>query len=198
MSVKAETSFEKFWDEGVGQYVYAFNKTGETVSEVTPLSAVGLMFGDGSDERASSTLRRMHQSDLTTDWGVRMLSTSSAYYEPLNYNYGAVWPFLTNWVTTAQFKRGLPLQAYSNLMASVGHVYERSLGDITEVFSGARHTWPQESVPHQGFCTAATVLPTIEGLFGIDYSASKNQIAFSPAVPAHWNEYTVSGIAIQA
>jgi hypothetical protein len=57
---------------------------------------------------------------------------------------------------------------------------------------------PQESVPHQGFCTAATVLPTIEGLFGIDYSASKNQIAFSPAVPAHWNEYTVSGIAIQA
>ncbi|NQV72108.1 hypothetical protein HQ496_03220, partial [bacterium] len=196
--VKAEASFEKFWDQGVGQYVYAFNKTGETVSEVTPWSAVGLMFGDGTDERASSTLRRMHQSDLTTDWGVRMLSTSSAYYEPLNYNYGAVWPFLTSWVTTAQFKRGLPLQAYSNLMASVGHVYERSLGDITEVFSGARHTWPQESVPHQGFCTAATVLPTIQGLFGIDYSASKNQISFSPAVPADWNDYNVSGIPIQA
>jgi glycogen debranching enzyme len=191
LAEKAADSFEKFWDEGVGQYVYAFNKDNETVSEVTPWSAVGLMFGDGTNERATETLRRMHYSDMTTDWGVRMLSTGSPYYEPLNYNYGAVWPFLTSWVTTAQYKRGLPLQAFSNLMASVGHVGERSLGDVTEVFSGARHTWPGESVPHQGFCTAATVLPTVRGLLGLDYSSSGNTLTFAPAVPADWNTYSI-------
>jgi len=148
---QAKASFEKFWDQDLGQYAYAFNKSGDTVSEVTPWSAVGLLFGEGSDERALSSLRRMVHSDLTTDWGTRMLSTTSDHYEPLNYNYGAVWPFLTSWVTTAQFKRGLPLQAYSNLMASVRTIVSRSLGDISEVYSGARYTWPQESVPHQGF-----------------------------------------------
>lgn len=196
LASRATASFEKFWDEGVGQYVYAFNKKGETVSEITPWSAVGLMFMDGSDQRAVASLRRMNYSDLTTDWGVRMLSTTSDYYEPLNYNYGAVWPFLTSWVTTAQYKRGLPLQGYSNLMASVGHVWERSLGDVTEVFSGARHTWPQESVPHQGFCTAATVLPTIRGLFGIDYSSSNHALTFAPAVPADWSEYEIRHVAL--
>lgn len=196
LTVRATNSFEKFWDERVGQYVYAFNKEGETVSEITPWSAVGLMFMDGTDQRAVASLRRMNYSDLTTDWGVRMLSTTSDYYEPLNYNYGAVWPFLTSWVTTAQYKRGLPLQGFSNLMASVGHVWERSLGDVTEVFSGARHTWPQESVPHQGFCTAATVLPTIRGLFGIDYSRSNQALTFAPAVPADWSEYEIRRVAL--
>ncbi len=193
---RAAASFEQFWDADINQYVYAFNKTGQTVSEITPWSAVGLMFMDGTDQRAVASLRRMNYSDLTTDWGVRMLSTTSSFYEPLNYNYGAVWPFLTSWVTTAQYKRGLPLQGYSNLMASVGHVWERSLGDVTEVFSGARHTWPQESVPHQGFCTAATVLPTIRGLFGIEYAASRGVLTFAPAVPANWSEYSVRHIPL--
>lgn len=191
---KAQAAFEKFWDPSLGQYAYAFNKDGETVSEVTPWSSVALLFGEGQENRALSSLRRMGRSDLTTDWGTRMLSTASDFYEPLNYNYGAVWPFLTSWVTTAQFKRGLPLQGYSNLMASVGHVVGRSLGDISEVYSGARHTWPQESVPHQGFATAATVLPAVQGLFGLSYSHSANTLTFAPAVPATWDWYNVSNV----
>lgn len=195
---QAQASFEKFWDDDLGQYAYAFNKEGGTVSEVTPWSSVGLLFGEGREDRALASLRRMAHSDLTTDWGTRMLSTKSQFYEPLNYNYGAVWPFLTSWVTAAQFKRGLPLQGYSNLMASVGHVVGRSLGDISEVYSGAQHTWPQESVPHQGFATAATVLPTIQGLFGLTFSNSESALTFAPSVPADWDTYHVRHVKMNA
>ena len=183
---KANAAFEQFWDADIGQYAYAFNSERQTVAEVTPWSAVGLLFGFGTNDRARSTLQRMARADLSTDWGTRMMSTGSDYYEPLNYNYGAVWPFLTSWVTTAQYTRGLPLQGWSNLMASVGHVARRSLGDITEVFSGDAHTWPQESVPHQGFCTAATVLPLVRGLLGVAIDVPANTLTWSPALPADW------------
>ena len=49
---------------------------------------------------ACRTLEKINAADLTTDWGVRMLSSASPFFEPLNYNYGAVWPFLTGWVAT--------------------------------------------------------------------------------------------------
>lgn len=183
---KAKAAFEKYWSEKKRQYVYAFNADGNLVEEITPWSAVALMFNYGTDERAVSSLLRMAESDLTSDWGVRMLSTKSDYFEPLNYNYGAVWPFLTSWVTTAQFRRGLPLQGYSGLMSTVQHVFNRSLGQVTEVFSGARHIWPQESVPHQGFCTAGTVLPLVRGLFGLTTDFAASQFTFRPAFPGNW------------
>lgn len=193
---RVRAAFEKYWDEDSGQYVYAFNEDGQNVQEITPWSAVGLMFGYGTDERARSSLLRMARADLTTDWGVRMLSTDSDYFEPLNYNYGAVWPFLTSWVSAAQFARGLPLQGYSGLMSTIQHVFNRSLGQVTEVFSGARHIWPQESVPHQGFCTAGTVLPLVRGLLGISTDASTGTLTLSPNVPGDWKSYSVENIRL--
>lgn len=188
---KASGAFEKFWSEDIGQYAYAFNADGETVGETTPWASVGMIFGLGEPDRVASTMERLSHSDMTTDWGIRMLSTTSDLFEPLNYNYGAVWPFVTSWVTTAQYLTSRPIQGYSSLMSSVQHVYSRSLGDISEVISGIRHTWPQESVPHQGFAIASIVLPTVRGLFGLFYDAPSDTLAFGPQVPADWGHYAV-------
>ena len=57
--------------------------------------------------------RRASSAELVADWGVRMLSTRSSLYEPLNYNYGAAWPFLSGWVSAALFGHGF-VQAGSN------------------------------------------------------------------------------------
>lgn len=193
---RARPAFEKFWNDGIGQYSYGFSEDGQTVSEVTPWAAVGLMWGYGQDSRARSTLARMAAADMTTDWGVRMMSTTSAYFEPLNYNYGAVWPFLTSWVATAQYNRGLPLRAYSTWRTAVGHVERRALGHVTEVLSGAAHTWPQESVPHQGFCTAATVLPFFRGLLGIEPNAPAGTLSLRPKLPVDWSVVTVDNLQV--
>ncbi|GMQ82133.1 MAG: hypothetical protein BMS9Abin05_1576 [Rhodothermia bacterium] len=191
----AATAFEKYWSEDTGHYVYAFNQAGDLVEEITPWSAVGLMFGFGTDERARSSLLRIARADLTSDWGVRMLSTESRYFEPLNYNYGAVWPFLTSWVTTAQYRRGLPLQGYSSLMSTVQHVFNRSLGQVTELLSGIRHTWPQESVPHQGFGTAGTVLPLVRGLLGLSFEDGGSTFVFRPALPGDWERTRIENFS---
>jgi glycogen debranching enzyme len=188
---KAASAFEKFWSDETSQYAYGFNADGTTVGETTPWPSVGMMFGYGTPERRQATMDRLSHSDMTTDWGIRMLSTNSDLFEPLNYNYGAVWPFVTSWVSTAHFQTGRPLQGYSSLMSTVQHVYNRSLGDIQEVISGIRHTWPAESVPHQGFAIASTVLPTVRGLFGLFYDAPSNTLTFGPQVPDDWDRYSV-------
>jgi hypothetical protein len=188
----ALASFEaKFWDQEKGQYSYAFNDKGEQVKELTPWCAVPLMWGAGRPERAAWTLEKMNSSDLATPWGIRILTRKSPLYEPLNYNYGAVWPFLTGYTATALFEHGQGLQGYGLILANARHLFDNSLGSSTELFSGGLYVWPQEAVPHQGFSTGGFVLPLVRGLLGLSGDAVKKEITFSPRFPADWPEVTI-------
>jgi glycogen debranching enzyme len=184
---------EKFWDAERGQYSFAFDKDGRLVQELTPWSAVGIAWGLGRRERGLDTLARMNSSDLATDWGVRMLSVRSPFFEPLNYNYGAVWPFLSGWVSTALLRCGFVPQGYEVLMANVRHTFDNALGSVTELFSGFANVWPREGVPHQGFSTTGIVLPLVRGLLGLEGNAARSEIAFEPRFPADWRDASISG-----
>lgn len=197
---KAETSAaragaawrEKFWDTANGQYSYAFNKDGKHVPELTPWSAVGLAWGLGEFERGVETLARMNRSDLTTDWGVRMLSDTSPLFEPLNYNYGACWPFLSGWVAAALFELDFLPQGQHVLMANARHTFDNALGTVMELFSGHQNIWPQEGVPHQGFSSTGIVLPLVRGLLGLDGNALDKTASFRPGFPASWSAVSIS------
>jgi len=189
---KALAAFEaRFWDAENGQYSYAFNAKGEQVKELTPWCAVPLMWGLGIPERASRTLEGMNSADLTTDWGVRILTRKSSLYEPLNYNYGAVWPFLTGYAATALYRNGHVLQAQAFVAANAGHLFDNALGYSAELFSGAQNIWPQEAVAHQGFSTGGFVLPFVRGLLGLGGDAARKVLSFKPAFPSDWPEVTI-------
>jgi hypothetical protein len=186
----------RFWDGENGRYAHAIAKDGGLVRELTPWSAVGLMWGLGGPEESASTLERIGSAELTTDWGVRTLSDKSTLYEPLNYNYGAVWPFLTGWVAAAQFKNDRPVPGYGSLMSSVRHTFDNAPGAVTEVFSGARNIWPAEAVPHQGFSGGSVVLPFVRGLLGLEGSAPEKRLSFEPRFPADWEGVSVEGFRV--
>jgi len=188
----ALAAFEaKFWDEEKGQYSYAFNAGGEQVKELTPWCAVPLIWGIGRVERAAWTLEKMNPADLATSWGVRMLTRKSPLYEPLNYNYGAVWPFLTGYVAAALFEHGQGLQGYGLVLANAKHLFDNALGSATELFSGGSYVWPQEAVAHQGFSTGGFVLPFVRGLLGLGGVAARKELVFKPALPSDWPEVTI-------
>ncbi len=194
---KAVQAFDqKFWDAENRFYAYAFNSDGKTVEEISPWNAIGLMWGLGTEERSASTLERLCSSELTTDWGIRSISIASDYFQPLNYNYGAVWPFLTSWVTTALYKHHMPQQGFSLLMSTANHTFEHALGFITEVFSGTNNVWPQEAVSHQGFSTAGVVLPAVRGLLGLEGDAMEKTLTFSPHFPADWTHVSIEDYAV--
>ena len=189
---KAKQAFgDKFWDAENRFYAYAFNAEGETVKEISPWNAVGLMWEFGAEERSLSSLERLCSSELTTDWGIRSISVDSKYFQPLNYNYGAVWPFLTSWVTSALYKHHMPQQGYSLLLATASHTFDHALGCVTEVFSGTSNVWPQEAVSHQGFSSAGVVLPLVRGLLGLEGNAQQKVLTFSPHFPADWEQVSI-------
>ncbi len=126
-----------------------------------------------------------------TDWGVRMLSGKSPLYEPLNYNYGACWPFISGWTATALLRSGFPGQGMALLKAGVEHAFDNSLGTTTELFSGARNIWPGEAVPHQGFSTTGTVLAIVRGLLGLEADVPGKTVRVSPALPPDWRTCSV-------
>jgi len=189
---KALAAFEaRFWDAENGQYSYASNAKGEQVKELTPWCAVPLMWGLGDPEWAAQTLEKMDSADLTTGWGVRILTRKSPLYEPLNYNYGAVWPFLTGYVAAALYRNGCSLQAHALVAANAEHLFDNALGCATELFSGAQNVWPQEAVVHQGFSTGGFVLPFVRGLLGLGGDAARKVLSFKPAFPSDWPEVTI-------
>ncbi|MGB7297042.1 MAG: GH116 family glycosyl hydrolase [Candidatus Aminicenantales bacterium] len=194
---KALAAFEsRFWDEAGGHYSYAFNAQGEKVKELTPWCAVPLMWEIGRPDRASRALENMSASELTTRWGVRILTRQSPLYEPLNYNYGAVWPFLTGYFAAALYRHGFPLQGYGLVEANADHIFDNALGCATELFSGAQYVWPQEAVAHQGFSTGGFVLPFVRGMLGLEGDAAAEEADFAPRLPADWPGVTVENFRL--
>ncbi|MBN1939185.1 MAG: hypothetical protein JW843_06345, partial [Candidatus Aminicenantes bacterium] len=120
----------------------------------------------------------------------------SPYYEPLNYNYGAAWPFLTGWVAQAMYERNFVLQGYGLLQAAVRHTFDNGLGCITELFSGDLNVWPQEGVAHQGFSSSGVVIPLLRGLLGLGADAPAGMFVFAPRLPADWDRVSVENIRV--
>ncbi|MFB0517397.1 MAG: GH116 family glycosyl hydrolase [Candidatus Neomarinimicrobiota bacterium] len=187
---------KQFWDRKHQYFTYAFNSSGKQVPGVTPWSSPGLMWRLFEPEKSHATLTGINSAELMTDWGARSISAKSQYYEPLNYNYGAVWPFLTSFVSTAQFVNHFAEAGYATLLSTVRHTFDNSLGNITEVFSGQRNVWPAEAVSHQGFSSAGVVLPLVRGLLGLVVDGAEGKVTFAPHLPADWHHIEVGNLIV--
>lgn len=191
---RARASFDtRFWKESAGCYSNAFNESGEQLPDPSPWISTVALFSAGQPDHVQASIERLGWSDLSTSWGVRSISSLSRYYEPLNYNYGGVWPFLTGFVSTAQYLCQLNQQAYGHLLANSRHTFVNALGGINELFSGDAYLWPQEAVSQQGFSSLGVVLPLVQGLLGLDGDALRREIHLTPRFPAGWREVNWSG-----
>lgn len=181
---KAQPRLEKlFWLEKEGYYAYGATEKGEQVKEKTPWSGVAMMFGLLDEERSAKSIEAFNSADLCTDWGVRTLSNKSELFEPTNYNYGAVWPFIASFFNTAQFKHHYSLSGYQILQSNIKHVFSYGLGVVPEVFSGELNTKLGEAYHHQGFSTTGYILPLVRGLLGLEVDGVNKMIRFSPHLP---------------
>ncbi|GEM_PF-237837 len=181
---KAQPQLEKkFWLEKEGFYAYGATDKGEQVREKTPWSGVAMMFGLLDEERTAKSIEAFNSADMCTDWGVRTLSNKSELFDPTNYNYGAVWPFIGSFFNTAQFKHHYTLSAYQVLQSNIQHVFDHALGVVPEVFSGELNEKLGEGYHHQGFSTTGYMLPLVRGLLGLEVDGVGKKIIFSSHIP---------------
>ncbi len=176
---------DRFWLEPAGIYAFALLRDhGEAAAGSVKAAGTGVRVNDAltvwpstamafrllDPTRGSRMLREIGSSAVTTDWGARLLSRDHPLYEPLHYNNGAVWPFMTGFVALAHYR------------------YHRAWAGFYQVLD--------TTVPHQFFATSMLVNPLVRGLLGLEADAPNRAVAIEPHLPAHWDSLTVENVRV--
>jgi hypothetical protein len=178
--VARRTLEERFWLPRAGRFAFAI-LDGDSLNDnltVWPATAMGWgLFDDERGQRMSAALAR---ATIATDWGARALASESPLYDPLHYNNGTVWPFVTGFLALAQYRYDNPYAGREQLEAiwRTGSLW--GLGRNPEVFSGAAYEPLETAVPQQFFATSMVLTPFVRGALGLEADAPHGVLSLAP------------------
>ncbi len=191
-AAKAGESLQRNW-WNPAQHTFAFGLTADghqaELSGAWP--AVALALGSQIDAaQARQAVETLAGPKLTTDWGVRWLANDSPLYDPLSYNNGTAWPFISGIATWAEYRHELPVAGFQLWKSLANLTGLSSPGMLPELMNGDRFLAGEFAVPHQLFSSVGVVLPAVRGVLGIEtnFSASPEaaQLDLRPNLPADW------------
>jgi len=159
----------RFLDNEGRQIYFAILRDGQGQAEPSVWMAWGLWqrVFDELHPAVGGALEQLAGSGIGADWGARMLSRQSALYEPLSYNNGAVWPFLTGFAILALYEHDRAPAGWAYLDGTADLTFIDARGYITELLSGDLLKPIDASVPHQLFATSGLVSGLLRGLVGL-------------------------------
>ncbi len=184
---KARASINRrFLDDARRRINFAILKSGAGQAEETDWPAFGIWRGvfDQGHPAVAGMLDELASAGLATDWGARMLSRESKLYEPLSYNNGASWPFLSGWAALALYTGGRPEAGWQYVDALADLTFLEARGFIPELLSGDRLRSIDAAVPHQLFATTGFASALMRGLVGLEETDRGLQL--TPRLPAGW------------
>ncbi len=185
---KARASINRRFPDNANRRInFAIMKDGKGQAEQTVWPAFGIWRGvfDLGQPGVEGMLDQLARAGLGTDWGVRMLSNESTLYEPLSYNNGATWPFLTGWAALALYTGGRGAAAWQYLDALADLTFLEARGYMPELLSGDLLRTVDAAVPHQLFATTGFVSTAMRGMVGLQEGASG--LRLSPQLPPGWS-----------
>ena len=185
---------ESYWREAEGHHAFGILRGGDTNDNLTVWPATAAAFGLFDDGRARSTLTRIAGDRVSSDWGAHMLSTESDLYDPLQYNMGTVWPFVTGFAAWAQYRYRRPWAGFHLMDAVKQMTLDWALGRHPELLSGRFYQPLDQTVPHQFFATSMLVTPLLRGVFGWQPDAPLGRARLAPQLPPGWPSAAVRGL----
>ncbi len=186
----------KFWMPALGQYAFALLEDGSVNPNVTAWAATAMAFGVLAQSRGAEMATKLASSNVMTDWGARPLSAASTLFDPLHYNNGAVWPFVTGFTSLAQYTYHNQNAGKFALDAIARTGFDFSRGRNPEVLSGRLYKPLDTAVPQQFFATSMVLTPLIRGLLGIDVDAPRRRLTIAPHLPPDWDSVFVSNVPL--
>jgi hypothetical protein len=190
------TMESRLWMPRLGQYAFALLQDGSLNENLTAWPATAMAFDTFDREHGAQMAARLASSEIMTDWGARPLAASSKLFDPLHYNNGAVWPFVTGWVSLAQYRYHNPLAGKFALDAIARTGFDESRGRNPEVISGRLYKPLDTAVPQQFFATSMVLTPLIRGLLGLDVDAPASKLTLAPHLPPDWDSLRVEHVPV--
>jgi glycogen debranching enzyme len=179
---------------------FAVMRDGTLQGASTVWPAVGLWRGGFEPGRPAveRTLDLLAGHGLAADWGARMVTRESLLYDPLSYNNGAIWPFVTGFAALALYEHGRPEAGWAYVSALGELAFIESRGYTAELFSGDRLRSVDAAVPHQLFASSGFVSGLLRGTLGFDAGRGQGEagdrLLLRPTLPAHWDQVTVRNL----
>ena len=189
---RAKTNLEReYYIEDEEVYAFGVLEGGRTNSALTVWPATAMSFGLLDHTHAQKNLDALASHRMLADWGARMLDSDHELYDPLQYNMGTVWGFVTGFASWALFNYDRPHAGYAALFANVRSTFQFALGRNPELMSGAFFRTLDTTVPHQFFATSMIPTPLFRGLLGLAADAPRNALDFAPNLPADWDSASI-------
>jgi len=192
----SRTLNQRYWRPDEGHLAFGILRDGGTNDNLTAWPGTALSFGLVEESLAEGTLRHLASDVISSSWGARLLSTESDLFDPLHYNNGAVWPFMTGFVSWAQYRYRRPWAGFHLLRALQNLTLDFALGRHPENLSGAYYQTMDATVPHQFFATSMLVTPLARGLLGWEPNAPEGKARLAPQPPPSWGHLAVEKLRI--
>jgi glycogen debranching enzyme len=189
---------ERYWRPAEDQHAFGILQGGGTNDNLTAWPGTALSFGLLEPERAERTLRKLATDSISSDWGARLLSVGSDLYDPLHYNNGAVWPFMTGFVAWGQYRYRRPWAGYHLIDAIKQQTFDWSRGRYPENFSGSYYRPMDATVPQQFFATSMLVTPLLRAVLGWEPDAPAHRAKLAPQLPPRWDTVRVRNLRVGA
>ena len=173
-----------YWNRNEGYFYDTIRPDGKPDSKLRPNAMVALMYGHIPNQQAQQALDRIEKGDMTTDWGVRSLSSGDPNYNPEVYHSGVVWPLVTGWTTLAEYSCNRSDKGFMYLKSMAKRIVEEG-GMHAEAYRGDKPI-PHISCILQAWSMSMFLWSTIEGLFGIKSDSLKKEVAIHPQFPKDW------------
>ena len=194
---KAVATMEsKLWMPALHQYAFALLKDGSVNENLTSWPATAMSFDVLDPARGAEMASRLASSAIMTDWGARPLSATSALFDPLHYNNGAVWPFVTGFVSLAEYRYHNAAAGWFALQAIARTGFDESRGRNPEVISGRLYKPLDTAVPQQFFATSMVLTPLLRGLLGIEVDVPAGRVTIAPHLPPEWDSVAVANVPV--
>jgi len=168
-------------------YSFSWNPNNTTDDTATIFPSVAWWDGDYSLDHPQPMFSRWASNEFSTDWGTRIVSDRTSFYDPISYHQGTVWPLYTGWVSLAEYRAGRSLSAYAHLRQNADLIWAQDLGSATELLSGQYFQPLGRSTAHQLWSAAMIISPIIRGLFGLEWNVARNELTVTPNLPADWD-----------
>ncbi|MBI3406175.1 MAG: hypothetical protein HY046_12050 [Acidobacteria bacterium] len=193
LSQETAKSIQNHWWDKVGRRLgFGLDAKGNLVDRHGNWSAVLLSLTSAgfSWEDHVSAVQALGSPELATDWGVRWLSNKDPLYDPVSYNNGSAWPFMTGFVALSQFGANNSVAGYQTLSSIARLTGRMSPGSMPELMNGDFNLPGERSVPHQLFSSVGVISPIIRGLLGLDASQGPEgtwtRVSTWPHLPPNW------------
>lgn len=186
----------KLWMPSEGHYAFALLQDGSVNPALTAWSATAMAFGVLQEERGAQMASRLASSVVTTDWGARPLASTNALFDPLHYNNGAVWGFITGFTSLAHYAYHNAPAGLFALQSVARSSFDHAHGRNPEVMSGRLYKPLDTHVPQQFFATSMVLTPLVRGLLGITVDAPSRSVRIAPHLPPSWDSVAVDHVPV--